>query len=102
MWTDVKVSDRYILAVVLGDIVDSLTHPISTIRSATRNEGIGEYIVTNDFLKAGEVSTSITQNRNSRRRKCYFLPAQTRSGLAGSVATVSCHLTYMVSSEMSY
>ena len=70
MRTDVRVSGNMVLAIVLGDIADHLTHPPVTIRKALVAERMGETFVVKDFLKGGELGTGIVHGKNSRRRKC--------------------------------
>ena len=70
MRTDVSVGGQPVLAVVLGDVVFSLQHPVQMIHSAIEKGQYGQENVTKDFLMPGNGSTSITRGINSRRRKC--------------------------------
>lgn len=70
MRTDVRVSDEKVVAIVLGDVAEGLTHPIAEIRRAISAANFGKVSIVKDFLKTGEVGTEVTRNKNSRRRKC--------------------------------
>ena len=70
MRTDFKVGGKMVLAVVLSDISDVLTYPITTIRKAITTENRGEMFIVKDFLNPSETSTVVTRNKNNRRRKC--------------------------------
>ena len=59
-----------VLAIVLGDMQDALSHPILKIRKAITHGKIGETNVVKDFLMPGNKTTTITRNKTNRRRKC--------------------------------
>lgn len=59
-----------VLAVVLSDISEALTYPVTTIRKVITTKNHGEVFIVKDFLMPGESSTVVTRNKTSRRRKC--------------------------------
>jgi hypothetical protein len=61
MRTDVSVGGQPVLAVVLGDVVSPLQHPVQSVRFAIEKGEYGQKNVTKDFLMAGNESTSITR-----------------------------------------
>ena len=75
--TNVKVQGRMVMAIVLADVADRLTHSVTDIRKAIKSEDAGAVFITKDFLAPDDRSTTVVRNKNSKRRKCDAIFLQT-------------------------
>ena len=69
MCTDLCVSSRPLLSIVLSDIVSSLTRTLVEIRGALINCKFDMNNISKDFLVRGSSDHQIARNKNSRKRK---------------------------------
>lgn len=70
MRTDLYVSSRTVLSIVLSDIASSLTHTLVEIQEALIDGKFGMKNISKDFLVPGSSDQQIARNKNSRKRKC--------------------------------
>jgi hypothetical protein len=70
MRTDLCVSTRPVLSIVLSDIVSSLTHSLVEIRGTLIEGNFGMNNISKDFLAPGSLDQQIVRNKNCKRRRC--------------------------------
>ena len=68
MRTDLCVSTRPVLSIVLSDIVSSLTHSLVEIRGALIEGNFGMKNISKDFLAPESSDQQIARNKNCKRR----------------------------------
>ena len=71
MKSDCTVARNEVLAVVLSDVSEKLTHPVSEIADAIAQGGFGDKNISKDFLTLNDgISTMVLRGKNCRKRKC--------------------------------